>query len=65
MITINYNVLICFLPRRADRPRQYKVFYIQSVYENKVNGKMPEKTCFEFIDKYSAEKEIFDKEQKK
>ena len=30
---------------------------IQNVYEDKVNGKMPEKTCFEFIDKYSAEKE--------
>ena len=30
---------------------------IQNVYEDKVNGKMPEKMCFEFIDKYSAEKE--------
>ena len=30
---------------------------IQNVYEDKVNGKMPEKTCFEFIDKYSAERE--------
>ena len=30
---------------------------LQNVYEDKVNGKMPEKMCFEFIDKYSAEKE--------
>ncbi len=30
---------------------------IQTAYEDRVKGKMPEKTCFEFIDKYSAEKE--------
>ena len=30
-ITINYNVLICFLPRRADRHRRHKVFYIDYI----------------------------------
>ena len=29
---------------------------IQSIYEDKVKGKMEEDVCFEFIDKYSAEK---------
>ena len=28
---------------------------IQAVYEDKVNGKMPEELCFGFIEKYSAE----------
>jgi len=30
---------------------------MQLAYEDRVKGKMPEKMCFEFIDKYSAEKE--------
>ena len=29
---------------------------IQSIYEDKVNGKMDEDVCFEFIDKYTVEK---------
>ncbi len=28
---------------------------IQNIYEDKVNGKMEEKTCFSFIEKYTAE----------
>ncbi len=33
MITINYNVLICFLSRRADRPRRYGAFCIAVSYQ--------------------------------
>ena len=35
---------------------------MQSVYEDKVNGKMPEEVCFVFIEKYTAEQKILTSE---
>ncbi len=35
---------------------------MQSVYEDKVNGKMPEEVCFGFIEKYTAEQKTLTSE---